>query len=137
MGALLTFGASATMLLGTCFREWKGWVFECSASRKYAALQEHVSELEVQWEEKMASLERQSRERFLKIEEEHRVALAEVGEKLRDSEAEREELPCHCAAFVSSCRTSRRDTFGAPMACSPSASLRSTLTLKRRSNATS
>ena len=35
-------GASATMLLGTTFREWKGWTFEMNATRKYEGLlQDH------------------------------------------------------------------------------------------------
>merc|ERR1719162_666534 len=32
------FGASATMLLGTTFREWKSWTFEQNAARKFEAL---------------------------------------------------------------------------------------------------
>jgi len=76
------FGASATMLLGSCFREWRSWTFEQSAARQYDALRLEQEIAEKEWNLKLENQEREHEKRLLALESTHKLAIAELSEQI-------------------------------------------------------
>lgn len=76
------FGASATMLLGTTFREWKSWTFEMNATRKYEGLLQDHELSERTWQKKFEELENEAERRLKELEEQHKAAISELSDQI-------------------------------------------------------
>jgi hypothetical protein len=75
------------MLLGTCFREWKGWTFEQNAGRKFLGLQQHHEFTEREFLEKMESLQKKHGEELEELEGKESLQ-KKHGEELEELEGE-------------------------------------------------
>jgi len=82
------FGASATMLLGTTFREWKSWTFEQNAARKFEALRMEMEIAEREWNIKLENQEKEHDRRLQALESNHKLAIAELSEQINERNAE-------------------------------------------------
>jgi len=76
------FGASATMLLGSCFREWKSWTFEQGAARQYDALRLEQEIAEKEWNSKLENQEKDHERRLQALDANHKLAIAELSEQI-------------------------------------------------------
>lgn len=82
------FGASATMLLGTTFREWKSWTFEQNAARKFEALRMEMEIAEREWNIKLENQEKEHDRRLSALESNHRLSISELSEQINERNAE-------------------------------------------------
>lgn len=82
------FGASATMLLGTTFREWKSWTFEQNAARKFEALRMEMEIAEREWNIKLENQEKEHDRRLQALEANHKLAIAELSEQINERNSE-------------------------------------------------
>mmetsp|Transcript_9742 Transcript_9742/g.24030 ORF Transcript_9742/g.24030 Transcript_9742/m.24030 type:complete len:276 (+) Transcript_9742:186-1013(+) len=86
------FGASATMLLGSTFREWKAWSGEQTASRKYDALRMEQEIAEREWNLKLENQEKEHDKRLQALEANHKLAIAELSEQIANRNTEIQKL---------------------------------------------